>query len=205
MPSTLTTTVTELPESRVRVQVQGAARGARAARRGQGARAGRQAEAARLSPRQGARAAGDPARRARGGARGSGARHALQLVCGRAGGHRDRARRRPRRGPRRAASARGEPRVLLRDRRAPARHARGVPGPGGRPRRAGGAGGADPARARRAARAPWAPGDGAAGRRRGRLHRDRLHRRARGGVGRPRSRSPAAKGATSSWSWGRAI
>ena len=95
------TTVTELPDSRVRLQVQVPPERGRGASGAQGAPARTRAEAPRLPPGQGARAARDPARRPRGGARGGRPRHALRLVRGggRAGRHR------PGRRSRRSSSA----------------------------------------------------------------------------------------------------
>ena len=158
----------------------------RAASQRKAAAARARAEAPRLPAREGAGAAGDPANRTRGDARGSRPRHALQLVLRGDRVRRHRPRGRPRARPRRSSAPGSGAGVLDRDRRAPDGRARRVPGPRGAAPRAGGGGGADPAGDRGDARAPGAAADRRASRRAGRLRRDRLRglearRRRRGG------------------------
>ena len=128
----VTTTVTELPESRVRVEAEVPARGGREARRAGRARARPQPARARLPRRQGAAAGRDPARRPRGGARRGGPRSIGGWYAAAIDAARHRAGRRARPRPRRAAR-RGRAAALLdRDRRAPEGDARRVQGARGR-------------------------------------------------------------------------
>ncbi len=159
MPAALKTTVTELPESRVRVQVEVPPSEIEARLERKARQLGREMKL------PGFRRGKVPAplviqkRGTRGRARGSGPRHARQLVfgCDRDGRHRSR--RRSAAGPRRSARAGRGAGVLDRDRRAADRTARRLQGPGGGSPRGRRRGRRDPARDRRAARALGATGD----------------------------------------------